>query len=583
MSQPLPSSWSKPVADWFAALEQSVRQANGDRAAFEAARKAVEALPELLGKMDVAALTDWFEAVLGAFAVAGALSSKLDEDNERTVFLSADPFDFGIKLAPFAEAVTRIDARRPIGSAMRSAEWEMLPRALRDRAQFSAGVESVQLLNEIQARARRRLSIETEKLGNGNERFESRDTFISEIRDMAKALGVDTTQGPGEYGTIKDIQSNERLALIYEMQTSQAAEFARRKADLSKVPLNLYPAYRFQRIESREKPRGEAYWQNRWSEAGAAVGWEGASEQPMVALKTSPIWSELSRFGNPHPPFDYNSGMGTVDVDRATAVKLGLIQEDDVLEAKPEDFNDGLTASAQGVDPELLKKLQGMLGDAIEIRGDEVRWSGDTGEMPTPFAEKQINPDPAFRALFGDAANDVARMAKWANQQKDGEYLMAIKPSGVLYDRPVRWTENVPEGEKPNPDRVYHPPAAGWGTGTHLLHNHRGPKANGSGRSFSPRDIFTASKLSPASESIVVGGTIKTITPLKSWPTFADKEELKASFKNHVASATKESLRSAIASGSNMTKPQKGFDEGIADSAWALFAKEHGMQFNVTE
>ncbi len=160
------------------------------------------------------------------------------------------------------------------------------------------------------------------------------------------------------------------------MQTSQAAEFARRKADLSEVALNMYPAYRFERVEQREKPRGEVYWQNRWSEAGAAVGWEGANERPMVALKTSPIWARLSRFGNPYPPFDYGSGMGTVDVDRATAVKLGLLDDADVIESAPTDFNVGLTASAQGVDPVLLAKLKNWFGDQVRIDGDQVEWAG---------------------------------------------------------------------------------------------------------------------------------------------------------------------------------------------------------------
>lgn len=372
--KPLPESWSKPVAAWFAALERAVRQAKGDREAFAAAQKAVDVLSDLLDDMDLDALADWFEEALGGYAAAGALSSKLAREEKPLAFLSADPGDFGIELVPFGEAVSKIDKKLPIASAIRSAEWATLPRDLRNRAQFSAGVESVQLLNEIQTRARRRLNIETEKLGNGNERFENRDTFISEVREMAEKLGIDTTQRPGEYGTIKDIRSNERLALVYEMQTSQAAEASRRKADLSKVPLNLYPAYRFQRIESREKPRGEAYWQNRWSEAGAAVNWDGASEQPMVALKTSPIWAELSRFGNPHPPFDYNSGMGTVDVDRETAVKLGLLDDEEILEADPEDFNAGYAASVEGVDPEMQAKMKAWFGDQVKIQNGEVMW-----------------------------------------------------------------------------------------------------------------------------------------------------------------------------------------------------------------
>ena len=34
----------------------------------------------------------------------------------------------------------------------------------------------------------------------------------------------------------------------------------------------------------------------------------------MVALKEDPVWTRISRFGQPWPPFDFNSGMGVEDV-----------------------------------------------------------------------------------------------------------------------------------------------------------------------------------------------------------------------------------------------------------------------------
>jgi len=72
--------------------------------------------------------------------------------------------------------------------------------------------------------------------------------------------------------------------------------FAARKADMDPNLLDAYPAYRLIRVESRRIPRD---WYERWGEAGAAVGWEGASKTDLVALKTSPIWAALSRFGRP--------------------------------------------------------------------------------------------------------------------------------------------------------------------------------------------------------------------------------------------------------------------------------------------
>ena len=56
----------------------------------------------------------------------------------------------------------------------------------------------------------------------------------------------------------------------------------------------------------------------------------------MIALKTDPIWTKISRFGHPWPPFDFNSGMGVRDVSRADAIRLGVIQAADPPPKMPE-------------------------------------------------------------------------------------------------------------------------------------------------------------------------------------------------------------------------------------------------------
>lgn len=58
----------------------------------------------------------------------------------------------------------------------------------------------------------------------------------------------------------------------------------------------------------------------------------------MVALVDDPIWARISRWGDPLPPFDYNSGMKLFKVSRANAVRLGLLPkpESAARKAKPE-------------------------------------------------------------------------------------------------------------------------------------------------------------------------------------------------------------------------------------------------------
>lgn len=275
-------------------------------------------------------------------------------------------------IQPLPEAVAKLGARTPVGAKLRSAEWAEVPLALRERAQFSAAVESVRLLDGIQRKLQKQAGMLRERVARG-EAFVDRDSFIADIRALAEAEGVVTTGARGA-GTVRDIRSNARLGLIFDMQTRQSFNYARYKMDQDKDVLNAYPAQRLIRSESRREPRD---WADRWRMAGGRVGWEDALQTPMVALKTSPIWAALSRFGTPWPPFDFGSGMGLEDVDRAEAVNLGLLADDQEIKPSLEDFNADLEASVRGLGVESRRELLDTFGDQVQIQGDFVRWKPD--------------------------------------------------------------------------------------------------------------------------------------------------------------------------------------------------------------
>ncbi len=81
--------------------------------------------------------------------------------------------------------------------------------------------------------------------------------------------------------------------------------------------LNAAPAQELYRAFSRKIPRD---WIRRWSDAGGRL--YGGK---MIALKDDPVWYRLSDFGFPFPPFALGSGMSVRSIDRAFAMKLGLI------------------------------------------------------------------------------------------------------------------------------------------------------------------------------------------------------------------------------------------------------------------
>ena len=99
----------------------------------------------------------------------------------------------------------------------------------------------------------------------------------------------------------------------------------------------------------------------------------------MIALKTDPVWERLSVFGHPFPPFDWGSGMGVVDVDRKTAIELGLVTDEKLREetaalrnAKPEaaKFNDNLQATVSDKYGNELGKMRTLFGEEF---GDLVK------------------------------------------------------------------------------------------------------------------------------------------------------------------------------------------------------------------
>ena len=339
---------------------------------------AAGAIASLFPTLDKQALADFFESALGGFAVAGAQASalsRLPRVKALDAELSPDEYGLGtndqVLFAPFNDAMQRLGIKAPVASALRSAQWAVVPAELKARAQFSAGVESAAFLQEVSNHIMDRLA------GRENDP----DEFIFQMRQVADQVGLPLAAGDGlgMPSPITDIRSLPRLRLVYETQNAMAAEYSRRKADLDPEALDLYPAYAFERVESRREPRPAAFWQARWREAGSIAGWIGAAQEPMVALKTSPLWlalGSLGPFGNPHPPFEWGSGMGTIDVSHDAAVALGLLSVGERMRVSTDPaFNQDLSASVSDLNPELRTMLKGWFGDKVQETDGRLTWT----------------------------------------------------------------------------------------------------------------------------------------------------------------------------------------------------------------
>lgn len=276
-------------------------------------------------------------------------------------------------MPPFADALAKFAARTVIGADLSSSQWAEVPQGLRERAIFSARVTNLQLVQTIKDGVTSILDPQTVRRADrvtpeNPEGFVTEGkndaTVRAEIKQLLQRIGYD----PGaKAGGIQDLSSDGRINLQIRMNVESAQGYGQWLQGQAEGAIDAFPAQELFRAEDREEPRN---WPTRWMQAGGQIFPGGR----MIALKNDPIWTAISAFENPFPPFDYNSGMWVRDVSREEAIALGLLGENETIEPIVADYNDGLEASVKNVDPELLRTLQQNFGEQIVIEGDAVKW-----------------------------------------------------------------------------------------------------------------------------------------------------------------------------------------------------------------
>jgi len=206
-----------------------------------------------------------------------------------------------------------------LGSKKVAESWSA---KLRAKSIFSAKVSSKSYLDKLREIAARFAA------GEGN-KAEARAELIS----SQEALGMpirSTINEPDPVVRMQQISSKLRMDLQLETIRGQAKSMSQIALSQNPVLKVIRPAWRFKSNSYRKTHRN---WPERWQIAGNSVGWVGAAQNDMVALKDSPIWAALGS-GQPdslnqaYPPFAFQSSYGWVDVNRDEAIKLGLIKED---------------------------------------------------------------------------------------------------------------------------------------------------------------------------------------------------------------------------------------------------------------
>jgi len=237
----------------------------------------------------------------------------------------------------FREALDALAARRLLPTNASAADLATLAPEIRQRALFSARTESAAHLQRIRDTVRAILQPSSEP-GAGVNDARGREL----LRDSLREIGYQPDSVGAAPGSLRDLGSRQRLQLILDMQVGMARGYGYYAQGANAAVLDQWPAQEFLRVEPRDRPRGDDYWRARWLGAGGRTFPGGR----MVALKDSDVWTNLSAFGLPYPPFDYGSGMGVQDVSRADAEALGLLGPDDDVQVERMPFADGLPAAA---------------------------------------------------------------------------------------------------------------------------------------------------------------------------------------------------------------------------------------------
>jgi hypothetical protein len=282
-----------------------------------------------------------------------------------------------IDLLPFKEALSKLQGRQAVPSALTSADWMQVPVALREKALFSARVSNASFLSEMGKVVDEVLRPRTVTREDGTVATEGMNPATARLRLKEKLDELGYHPATEDAGTIKDLRSDQRLDLIVRTNAEMQQGYGQWLQGQASGVLEAWPAQELYRAESRAEPRD---WQVRWNGARGELGSATSAIDgriAMVALKDDPIWTAISAFGTPWPPYDFNSGMWTRDVDRDRALELGVLKEGQKVGRPQERFEGELRASVREVAPELLASLKQSLGDQVMVKGDAIWLKGD--------------------------------------------------------------------------------------------------------------------------------------------------------------------------------------------------------------
>lgn len=315
---------------------------------------------------------------------------------------------------PFWEALSYLENKEAVASAMTTAEWQRMPVAVRVKASFSATLASAKAAQEITDYLTGFVRGEKAVNDKGQEFFvyQGRAEFVANMRErmieegFGKVLHDGTLDPEIHDNDLRDLRGCRRLQLIFDTQTEQAASFSQWQEGQDPDVLDVFPCQRFVRVRPVHTPRPYH---------DAAIG-EVRRKDDLA------FWIGLNRdFGLPWGPWGFNSGCGVEDVDRDEAEALGVIKPTDKVRSLKKDFLDSLEESVRGLDDKTRRWIQAQMDNKVQFLGDTAVFQPG---KPQPSAPAPVPSRPAKTPAQVDAqkkriADTIA--ARNARQQDQRE------------------------------------------------------------------------------------------------------------------------------------------------------------------
>lgn len=284
----------------------------------------------------------------------------------------------------FNQAFASFARRENLPAALTSEEWSTVPSEIRERAFFMSRVTDAEILQRF------REGVEDMLTGRKGQTTVEKELFMW--------LGARGYRPPeGLEGSLQDLSSLDRINVV--LRTNVAMAYGHASWVRKQTAIRGNPCQRLYRGSPRLEPRD---WDYRWSIAKEkTANVPGVHETQHVALLNHPIWVELSRFNNPYPPFDFNSGMAVESVGRDEALQLGFNLDPDndpMQQAIHRSMNEGLEVTPQVTDPMLRGALADRLGRFGEWDGEKLVFTDPDGTRkypPEKLAEIWARPAPA--------------------------------------------------------------------------------------------------------------------------------------------------------------------------------------------